>query len=200
MKKTLLAAALLCSGAVNASVITFDSVGTQFWIDSHSEDGFTFARNNDGMATLAAGYDENYWRGNGTGRLLSWSNQGGTSGFTMSNDAGDLFSLTGFDFGNGYVSGSSAVASVTLTGTYAGGATITETITNAVNGWTTVALGNSWSGLLSVDFVANGSNNRAVWDNLLVNEVADVPAPASLAVLGLGLFALGLVRKKSKAA
>jgi|FLMP01.2.fsa_nt_emb hypothetical protein len=72
---TLAANALVAPGA-SAAVIDFDSVTTRFWISDYSELDFEMARANDGMGTLAAGYNETYWRGNGTGRLLTWVQPG----------------------------------------------------------------------------------------------------------------------------
>lgn len=192
-------AAALVGGmqSANATVIDFDSVETVFWIDGAVDGDFDVDKTDDGLGTLAAGYNESYWRGNGTGRLLSWTNVGSTSGFTLARTDGVDFALESFDFGNGYVSGNEAVSSITLTGLLASGTTITESFANTVNGWTTIDMSSLWTDLVSVEFVALGADNRAVWDNISVDAAAPVSEPAAISIFLFGL--LGLVaRKKAK--
>ena len=187
------------STSAKAAVINFDSVSTAFFIDNVTDNNFVLARTDDGMATLAAGYNESYWRGNGTGRLLTFSNEGSTSGFTMSNISGDPFSLVSFDFANGYVNQDQPFASLTLTGLHAGGGTVSTTINNLSSGWTTATMPAGWTGLDSVKIVANGSVNRAVFDNIVVNGAASVPEGGStLALLSLAAFGIGMLPRRLK--
>ncbi len=189
-------AAALVGGVqnANATVIDFDSVETAFFIDGVVDGDFDVEGTNDGLGTLAAGYREDYWRGNGTGRLLSWSNVGSVSGFVLERTDSVDFALGSFDYGNGYVAGNNSVSSITLTGSFANGSTITESFTNTVNGWTTIEMSSLWTDLVSVEFLAFGSNNRAVWDNISV-DAASIPEPAILSIFLFGLLGLA-VRKK----
>jgi hypothetical protein len=189
---------VLAVGVASAVTIDFDSFATDFWIDGITEDGYNVSRTDDGLGTLAAGYNEAYWTGNGTGRLLSWTNFGNnTSGFLLKSQNNDLFSLQSFEFSNGYVSGLDPVSQVILTGTFGIGGTISTTFNNT-GGWSTVSLSDSWIGLQSVEFRAYGVDNRAVWDNIVVNEnkFDPVPEPATMLLFGLGILGLARVSRK----
>ncbi len=190
-------AAALVGGiqSANATVIDFDSVDTAFYIDGVEDGDFDVEGTYDGLGTLAAGFREDYWRGNATGRLLSWTNGGSTSGFTLERTDGVDFALESFDFGNGYVAGNNAVSSITLTGLLASGTTITESFANTVNGWTTIEMSSLWTDLVSVEFAAFGADNRAVWDNISV-DAAPVSEPAVISIFLFGLLGLA-VRKKA---
>jgi len=198
----LAAAALMFSsiGAAQALVIDFDSVTTNFWIDSVQDSGFDVDRTDDGLGTLAGGYQESYWKGNGTGRLLSWTNIGNESGFTLEDQAGSSFSLNSFDFASGYVDGRSPVNSVTITGTTVGGTTLSETVAGSGD-WATVSFSSLWQNLASVEFTALGGNNRTVWDNIVIDDVfANVSEPGTAALALLGVFGLFASRRQSKKA
>lgn len=182
---------LALSGFANASLIEFEDFSNNFNIDNYEEDGFTIKPTNDGLGILEAGYLENYWNGNGSGRLITWTNVGSESGFEISMLNGDLFSLLGFEFGNAYTSGDNFVSYVTLTGLLSNGSTIT---TNFYTAGTTT-LSDDWLNLTSVKFIANGSDNRAYWDNIVVNSVS-VPEPSTLAIFVIGVIGLSSRRLK----
>lgn len=196
LKKLLAIAFLLGSNMAGATVLNFNGVSNQFWINNYGESGFSFARSfGDGMGTLAV--PVSYWNGNGTGRLLTWSNIGNDSGFTLTNAANQNFSLASFEYGNGYVAGNANPTQFIVTGTYGTGGTITATIDHSVFGIYTYNFGAGWNNLSSVAFDAKGSNNRAVFDNINVNSV-QVPEPASIALLGLGLLGFAAVRRSKQ--
>jgi hypothetical protein len=180
----------------SATIIDFNDVSLGFSnTTTTTQDGYTFTKTNRGMATMGAGYNESYWRGNGTGRLLSWTGPGSESGFTLTDQGGSSFSLLSFDYANGYVSGNDEITSLTLTGLFSGGGTISQSILNDTSNWNTVSMSSAWSNLTSVRFIANGNTNRAMWDNIAVNE-AVVPEPSTLAILALGLMGLASRRFK----
>jgi hypothetical protein len=199
MKKCSFILLACLSSIAHAEIIDFDSVTTEFSIDDSNQGNFSVVKNGGNLGTLRADFSEDFWRGNGTGRIVTWTNDDSTSGFTLHNSYWDLFSLASFDFGNGYVAGNQPVESVTLTGLLANGDEITQTFTNKINGWTTVSLSANWVDLQYVDFIANGINNRAIWDNITVNLIASpVPTPSVMLLLGSGLIGfLGMKRKMS---
>ena len=193
--------ALLLAMSISASATTldFNAVSESYYMSSYSEAGYNFTPTDD-MGSLSSSVPGTYWTGNGTGRLLTWTNSTSeTSGFTLSNTSGSFFSLNSFDFGNGYVSGLNPVTSLTLTGVFGGGATITEIFSNTTSAWSYISLSSLWQNLESVSFLAHGAGNRAVWDNIVLNEVSTVPVPAAAWLFGsalLGFF--GFSRRKAK--
>ena len=64
----------------------------------------------------------------------------------------------------------------------------------------------NWANIDSVTFTPsggtpagyNGAGTHFAMDNLTINDARTVPEPASIALVGLGLFGLGLSRRKSK--
>lgn len=201
MKKTLIALALGLglTAAAQATVITFDSAPNQYWINSYSEAGFTMSLGPaEGLGTIQESVG--YWNGNGTGRMLTWSNQSSVSGFSLTSSTNQLFSLNGFDFGNGYVAGNNDFDSITVTGINNLGNSLVAQIAHPGLGILSHQFSN-WTNLVSATFVAHGSNNRAIFDNIEVNGVAAIPEPETYAMLlaGLGLMA-GVARRRKQAA
>lgn len=184
-----------------ATVITFDSQPDQYFVPTVSEGGFTFSSNYDGFGTN----NDSLWPSNGTTHLMSWTNVGNASGFTMS-ESGSLFDINTFDFVGGYVNGNNPVSSLVIQGLLNGAVVFSDTFLSGVDfqnasSYTTLSL--EYTGIDAVRFVAFGSDNRAQFDNFVVNEPIQsgaVPEPASLALLGIGLAGLGAIRRKQKAA
>ena len=195
------AAALLGSvGVAHATVIDFNSAPDQYFIPSYSEAGFVMTlAHADGLGTLLG--NDGYWTGNGTSHLMSWSNVGEVSGFVLARQDGEKFSLSAFEFGNGYVAGNNNPASFVITGTTGTGDTVTATIDHSSLGAYTHTFGSGWGNLSSVNFAAYGFNNRATYDNIVVGAPTAVPEPAAIALMLGGVAVVGLARaRKSKAA
>lgn len=181
-----------------ATTLNFDAAPSQFWITNYSEQGFNFSLAvAEGMGTLGVDTSTEYWNGNGTGRLLTWSNQSAISGFSLTKVGGGSFSLAAFDFGNGYVSGNDDIESLTVTGYITGGGTITQEISHPRLGIFSYVFGDGWGALDSVVFSASGQDNRAIFDNIVVDGAA-VPEPTTLALLGIGLAGLGFGKRKKQ--
>lgn len=207
MKKFTAAFALMLVASFNAEAITLDfnsMSDNQYWINSTSSQGFTetMGANQGGNIGLVT-HTDGYGNSNGTVSLISWTNGGSQSGFTLTSNTTPTFSLSSFDFANGYPNFSSAVSSINMLGTYLDNTTINQSFnaswgsTNFVN----LVLSPLFTNVKSVLFTANGSNNRAVWDNIVVNEQQpnqnNVPEPAVLALLTSGLFYFGVVRRRA---
>jgi hypothetical protein len=190
----------------SATIIDFNVVDPGFGnTTTTTQDGYTFTKSNDGMATVGAGIKASYWSGNGTGRLLSYTNSGSESGFTLADQGGSSFSLSSFDYANGYVSGLGEITSLNLTGVFSGGGTISQSILNDTSNWNTVFMSSAWSNLTAVSLIANGYKNRAMWDNIAVNEAfneavneAAVPEPSTTVLMGLGMLLLSGVAIRRK--
>lgn len=191
------AVAIMSFGAtpVAAEVVTFDSQSERFFVPSVTDGNYRFVATADGFGTN----NQNLWPSNGTMHLMSWTNQGSSSGFTMSSLDGSSFSLGSFLFGSGYVDGDRAATSLTVSGT-GGASNFTRTFTAGVdfaNGqYSTLDLG----GLNATQFTftASGLNNRASFDNFSVNAVAAVPEPGTWAMMLVGFGAVGASMRRRR--
>ncbi len=204
-RKLAIIIALLSTTTVQAQVLDFNSAQTGFWINTSTSDGFTetMGNNIDGNIAINYGSVDDSWNGNGSNNLLSWTNGGLQSGFILTdNNPINTFSVTSFDFGNGYTSGDMPVTSLEVIGTLLGGTQVSETF---VSGWTSnglsqITLESVFTNLTSLQFIAFGANNRATFDNIIVvNQPSAVPVPAAVWLFASGLLGLGALRKKAQA-
>ena len=197
LSKLLACALFAVCGSSFAAVLEFNSP-EQWWIDNYSEDGFNVTRSfGDGMGVLAGG--DGYWNTTGSSHLMTWTNIGSTSGFTLTKGDGGNFSLSSFDYGNGYVAGNQRPTSILVTG-ISGGNTLTSTISITDAGIYSYSFSSDWANLTSVSFAANGSGNRSIFDNIVVDAPSqnNVPEPASLALFGLGLAGLSFASRRKR--
>lgn len=203
MKLQHLAVCALMFGCGAAQALTLDfnaQADNQYWIGSTSSQGYTEVGKNNGSGDIGlVSRVDGFGNTNGTVSLISWNNDGATSGFSLSKSNASAFSLLSFDFANGYPNFNSAVSSIDVIGTLSGGGSVSQHFastwgsTNFVN----LTFNSAFSNLLTVDFIANGSQNRAIWDNIVVGEANKIPEPTSMALFGLGLAALTYRRRKA---
>ncbi|WP_342804742.1 hypothetical protein [Alteromonas sp. M12] len=193
--KTLVFGLLLNAGAASAAIINFNGgAKSDFTIDELVTKNFIVTGISDGLGYLAPdriGTDvlNPIFRGKNYS-LLTWTNSGFQSGFTLKTDNGDLFSLESFQSGNGYLDDSFAVSSLTLNGLFSDGSSISESFSSLGK----INLSAMWDNLVSVEFIAFGENNRAYWDSIRYERfaapVVSVPEPSTLLIVTLCLLAI----------
>ena len=111
-----------------ATVLNFAAQPEAYSVSPIIEEGYTFNSTADGLGTNNAGL----WPSNGTMHLMSWTNGGGSSGFTLTANDNSVFSVTSFAFGSGYVNQSEPASSLVVSGTGGNGA-FSQTFTSGVD-------------------------------------------------------------------
>lgn len=188
--------ALVGFSSVNAAVLTFDSQPEAYFIPSVTEAGYSLTSTHDGFGTN----NHSLWPSNGTTHLMSWTNNGSISGFTIKALDNAAFSINSFLFASGYLGGSAPVTSLVVSGT-GGNAAFSQTFTSGTDynnfgpGLTQLFLTSGFTAT-EYTFIANGSGNRAIFDNIVINEGSSVPEPTALALFGIAFAGLGLARRK----
>ncbi|MEO1540219.1 MAG: VPLPA-CTERM sorting domain-containing protein [Pseudomonadota bacterium] len=203
--KTLTFVAALMGAATAASALTieFDRNGSLPFTSSsyyeygtptngnvYSSDGFDFSSTNTYTYIL---FPDRYG-------YATQSTSDALYGYMISVDRSDggAFSLSQVDAsgwsGNGNLN-------IVATGQTAGGGVVTETFNLGNNHpLTTLTFGSAWTGLSSVILDAQYVGGGATWfsiDNMVVDQVAPVPLPASALMLGAAIAGLSLVRRRN---
>jgi hypothetical protein len=184
----------------NATTIGFEGVvtdsSTLVPVTPYTESGFIFTNLQNNFGTDGI-FGSDIANSNGTAIFVfcSYNTGCGTNVF-VSLAAADAapFSLSSISAANWQ--GEAATGSIDLVGHLVGGGTVTASVTAAA-GWGTYAIA-GFNNLSSVDFYGRTVYAVAM-DNLEVNASADVPEPASIALLGLGLAGVAAARRRKKA-
>lgn len=200
--RLLAATSLLVSmaGAASAATVDFnDNPDDQYFIGSTVSDGYLAS------AISPMGTNDSIdgsGPSNGTVHLDSWTNDSSTSAWSLSKIGGGVFSLSQFDFAtpvDNYLGffGTSASSLVTVTGFLFGGGTVSQDFSPVVGTFQTFVLNGSFTGLTSVQFTANGNNNRGAYDNIVVQDGA-VPEAATWAMFIAGFGMVGAVARRRR--
>ena len=193
---------LLSFTTASATVIDFEDIITS---GQTTENDSTRTLNNFDVFVSHGHYEDVTLRGLGGTDYLLVDHIGAAAnlGFDISANNVNTFSLNSIDVANW---SSEIPIILTVTGQISGGDTIsTNFTTDGIFGFETFSFSNSWVNLLSVNFTDfTGPNNTAfgqlVFDNIIVNETSSqIPEPPIFALLGLGLFTLGMMSWRRQA-
>ena len=196
MKKTLLLSVCLFSGVANAIVLDFDAfTGSQILSTTGvfgTEDGFNLA------LISGPGYICASCRATGDNTLSAYRADNGATApvYQFSRIDGGLFTVDSWDFRNSNInSGSQNTQSVSG---FIGATLISaDSFTTVNNAWNTYISSNlSGMAVDKVLFTVYPGNSQKYLDNVTVT--AKVPEPAMLTLLGIGLFGMGLSRRRNK--
>lgn len=212
--KTVLLAAILATSAAaaQADVITFEGIAATNYYKAYNGSGnvplagYALATSVTSAYVFNSGYYASYpsFASNGTDYLRLTQ----TSSVTLTSTVNPLFSVNSIDLANYYYYNGYAAnnSTATLIGTFANGTTISTTyvLSNnnplTTNDFTTELL-SGFTNLTSFTIAASGYYLDI--DNIVINQAAaaitDVPEPASLAILGLGLVGIAAVRRRKSA-
>jgi hypothetical protein len=210
LKRLLLTSVLAVAGtAAQATTVTFENLAAEGFYKNYPNTTFTPGT---GYALATTGTDvwvfdstyivANFIAANGTDYLRLKS---GTS-VTLTSRTNTPFSVSSVDLANYAFTNASSVydEKAILTGTYADGSRIVTTFLQnhdnslTVNDFATETL-SGFTNLTSFTIASAGWFYLDV-DNIVVSAAAtDVPEPASFAIMGLGLAAIGAVRRRRSA-
>jgi hypothetical protein len=197
--KTLCIAALLLVGSIAVAapvVIDFDdTLPTYIGLETYQEDGFTLISNQpDGTLIDQNDIVRNnigIFSGGTSSQSLFWGANGANSTISIVADSGLRFSIDSLDASSLY----NVAGDLTLTGTKAGGGTVSQTLTlnGDLTSYNVTGLGLVTNLVLSFD----GSVNDAPYDvdNISLNAV---PVPAAVWLFASALGMLGWLRRSVK--
>lgn len=206
MKKIIGLSVCLFAGSVNAELIDFTDMSSSLNQSSYSEDGFDINAN----SGVFGGFD-NSNTPDAANLPALLVNAGSPASITLSKTDGGAFNLDSFwgaegrNNDTGYFS-NYASAGLIVEGIFAGGGSIIEEVN-----FDLIAMNNpaddfeffsfsSFNNLSSVIFSGFGGSVTTGYSFQIDSiSLTSVPAPASIALFGLGLAGIGFSRKKKTA-
>lgn len=182
--------AILTTASVHATIIDFESLvsPTTTTMPSYSEDGFDFTSGTAGSTTFAAWGTTDINFAGSTALFNNFINE--TTSLTAA--GGGAFSLDSIDLSEVYNQSSYNATSVVFDAVLAGGGSASFTADLDLSfGFETFNFGGLFSNVVSVSW--NQTPDFHQFDNLNINTV---PEPSLFALLSLGLFGIGVARRK----
>ena len=185
----------LCAGAVHAAVVDFeDVVEVDCTTDPLTSGGYVFTGLSGLSHCVAAPIDAAPNANNGTSFLVEGNDQ-----MAVSNELGQVFTALSVDLGTSYET-TTPTNHVTVIGLLAGGGTVEQTfaITDQFQTFVLDGFVDVTSLIFEGPLDPNPGDGFGYYalDNLVVSS-ADVPLPATLPLLLLGLGALAASRRRT---
>jgi len=202
MKKIVSAFAIGCallSSGVGATTIGFEGVVSNedavIPVTPYTESGYMLTSQTDAASNGIFGKDVTSSNGTATFVFCSYAGDCADGEFiSLTSVNGSPFSLSSISAGNWQ--GEEITGAIDLVGHLVGGGTVNASVAAGAT-WGTYRL-SGFDNLLGVDFYGRTVYAVAM-DNLEVNTSANLPEPASLALLGAGVLGVAAVRHRKAA-
>ena len=174
-----------------APTITFDSFDptSVTGVSNYVENGFQLSGDN--LMVLGGTWNAGY--STGSNSMLSNT---GNGRITLTKAGGGAFSFNSIDVSELYNQSNLSATNVHFVADLAGGGTADYTVDlDLVFGYQAVDFGGTFNNVTSVSWLQTASYHQ--FDNLVMGAATAVPEPASIALVGLALAAVGAARRRA---